>query len=94
MHNPAGWQWQGQFMAKQAMDLMGVGVQPRLGEYLLLSKEQGHLATSTLFPCPGPMGKGVLVQVRFIGCLLARLSSSSATHIDCIAALIAGHAVG
>ncbi len=27
-------------------------IKPRLGEYLLLHKDEGHLAKSTLFPCP------------------------------------------
>ena len=34
---------------------------PRLGDYLLLNRNQGHLTTHTLFPCPDPvLGKGVL----------------------------------
>lgn len=39
-------------------------IKPRLGDYLLLNRNQGHLAKHTLFPCPDPvLGKGVLVQV-------------------------------
>ncbi|KAK3259835.1 hypothetical protein CYMTET_31189 [Cymbomonas tetramitiformis] len=45
-------------------------VKPRLGEYLLLHKDQGHLAGATLFPCPGKMGKGVLVQTTLWGNLI------------------------
>jgi glycerol-3-phosphate dehydrogenase len=37
-------------------------IKMRLGEYLLLNRNQGHLVTRTIFPCPGPLGKGVLVQ--------------------------------
>lgn len=38
-------------------------IKPRLGDYLLLNRNQGHLAKHTLFPCPDPvLGKGVLVQ--------------------------------
>ena len=32
--------------------------------------EQGHLANATLFPAPGPMGKGVLVQTTLWGNLI------------------------
>ena len=27
-------------------------IKPRIGDYLLLHKDQGHLAGCTLFPCP------------------------------------------
>lgn len=37
-------------------------IKPRIGEYLLLKKEQGRLVRSVLFPCPTSMGKGVVVQ--------------------------------
>lgn len=33
-------------------------IKPRLGEYVLLKKSQGHLCNHILFPCPGPYGKG------------------------------------
>ena len=46
-------------------------IKPRLGDYLLLNRDQGHLARHTLFPCPGPLGKGVLVQTTLWGnCIL------------------------
>jgi glycerol-3-phosphate dehydrogenase len=45
-------------------------VKPRLGEYLLLHKRQGKFAKHTLFPAPGPMGKGVLVQSTLWGNLI------------------------
>jgi glycerol-3-phosphate dehydrogenase len=42
---------------------MSFTIAPRLGEYILLHKNQGHLAKHTLFPIPHPkLGKGVLVQ--------------------------------
>lgn len=37
-------------------------IKPRLGDYLLLNRNQGKYAHCTLFPCPGPLGKGILVQ--------------------------------
>jgi hypothetical protein len=38
-------------------------IKPRLGDYLLLNRNQGHLTSKTIFPCPDPvLGKGVLVQ--------------------------------
>lgn len=45
-------------------------IKPRLGEYLLLNKEQGPKANATLFPAPGPLGKGVLVQGTLWGNLI------------------------
>jgi L-2-hydroxyglutarate oxidase LhgO len=46
-------------------------IQPRLGDYLLLNRNQGHLTTHTLFPCPDPvLGKGVLVQTTLWGNLI------------------------
>lgn len=46
-------------------------VKPRMGEYILLHKEEGHKATHTLFPCPHPVyGKGVLVQGTLWGNLI------------------------
>eukprot|EP00596_Hydrurales_sp_CCMP1899_P010047 CAMPEP_0119037820 /NCGR_PEP_ID=MMETSP1177-20130426/6331_1 /TAXON_ID=2985 /ORGANISM="Ochromonas sp, Strain CCMP1899" /LENGTH=576 /DNA_ID=CAMNT_0006999535 /DNA_START=76 /DNA_END=1803 /DNA_ORIENTATION=- len=45
-------------------------IKPRLGDYILLNRSQGHLAKHTLFPCPGPLGKGVLVQTTLWGNLI------------------------
>jgi L-2-hydroxyglutarate oxidase LhgO len=45
-------------------------IKPRLGEYLLLNKDQGPKANATLFPAPGPLGKGVLVQGTLWGNLI------------------------
>ena len=45
-------------------------IKPRLGDYLLLNRNQGHLARHTLFPCPGKYGKGVLVQTTLWGNLI------------------------
>jgi len=46
-------------------------IKPRLGDYLLLNRNQGHLARHTLFPCPHPvLGKGVLVQTTLWGNLI------------------------
>ena len=39
---------------------------PRIGEYLLLHKDQGKLVQRVLFPVPGKMGKGIVVQVKNI----------------------------
>jgi glycerol-3-phosphate dehydrogenase len=48
----------------------GFTIKPRLGDYLLLNRNQGHLTKATLFPCPGPLGKGVLVQTTLWGNLI------------------------
>jgi L-2-hydroxyglutarate oxidase LhgO len=46
-------------------------IKPRIGDYLLLRKEEGRLSTHTLFPCPDPkLGKGVLVQTTLWGNLI------------------------
>ena len=45
-------------------------IKPRLGEYLLLNKDEGDRARHVLFPCPGPLGKGVLVQQTLWGNLI------------------------
>ena len=46
-------------------------IKPRLGDYLLLNRNQGHLVSRTIFPCPDPvLGKGVLVQTTLWGNLI------------------------
>lgn len=46
-------------------------IKPRLGDYLLLHRNQGRLAKHTIFPCPDPiLGKGVLVQTTLWGNLI------------------------
>ena len=45
-------------------------IKPRLGEYLLLHKKEGSKARHILFPAPGKMGKGVLVQTTLWGNLI------------------------
>lgn len=46
-------------------------IQPRLGDYILLHRSEGHLTRRTLFPCPDPvLGKGVLVQTTLWGNLI------------------------
>eukprot|EP00978_Attheya_sp_CCMP212_P038056 scaffold185002_cov42-Attheya_sp.AAC.1 len=46
-------------------------IKPRLGDYLLLHRNQGYLTHRTLFPCPDPvLGKGVLVQTTLWGNLI------------------------
>jgi glycerol-3-phosphate dehydrogenase len=45
-------------------------IKPRIGDYLLLHRDQGYLSNATLFPCPGPLGKGILVQSTLWGNLI------------------------
>eukprot|EP00948_MAST-09A_sp_MAST-9A-sp1_P004172 g4172.t1 len=46
-------------------------MKPRIGDYILLHKDEGHKAGATLFPCPHPVyGKGVLVQTTLWGNLI------------------------
>lgn len=56
-------------------------IKPRLGDYLLLNRNQGHLTSHTLFPCPDPvLGKGVLVQTTLWGNLILGPTARD-THI-------------
>ena len=52
-------------------------IKPRIGDYLLLHKDQGHLAKCTLFPCPDTKvgTKGVLVQTTLWGNLILGMFS-------------------
>lgn len=52
----------------------------RHGDYYLLDKSQGTLASNTIFQCPSKMGKGVLVSPTVDGNLIV---GPSATDIDC-----------
>ena len=45
-------------------------IKPRLGEYVLLKKSSGDQCNHILFPCPGPYGKGLLVQKTLWGNLI------------------------
>jgi L-2-hydroxyglutarate oxidase LhgO len=45
-------------------------IKPRLGEYVLLKKSSGAACSHILFPCPGPYGKGILVQKTLWGNLI------------------------
>jgi L-2-hydroxyglutarate oxidase LhgO len=45
-------------------------IKPRLGEYVLLKKSSGTAVNHILFPCPGPYGKGILVQKTLWGNLI------------------------
>lgn len=56
------------------MALKGKGecfdITPVKGEYFLLDKEQGYLASKVIFQCPNQLGKGVLVTKTVHGNLL------------------------
>lgn len=45
-------------------------IMPRRGEYVLLNKNQGHLAKTVLFQCPTDKGKGILVTSTYHGNLM------------------------
>ena len=51
----------------------------RKGEYLLMDKELGNYFTATIFPLPGPMGKGVLTAPTIHGNMFV---GPSATDIE------------
>ena len=48
-----------------------ITIVPRKGEYILMDKEAGGLVKHTIFPLPGPMGKGILVAPTVHGNLFA-----------------------
>lgn len=59
--------------ADSIMEMVGekeFTMKPRKGQYYVLDKSQGHLATHTIFQCPTPMGKGILVTPTVHGNLL------------------------
>ncbi len=45
-------------------------IHPRRGEYILLNKNQGHLANGVLFQTPSDKGKGILVTRTYHGNLM------------------------
>jgi len=45
-------------------------VTPRIGEYFILDKKDGELVSATIFQCPTPLGKGVLVARTVHGNIL------------------------
>ena len=57
-------------------------VNERYGEYVLLHKREGKKASSTIFPCPGPMGKGVLVQNTVWGNLILGPTARDKLRVD------------
>lgn len=56
-------------------------IKTRLGDYIILNREQGKFARHTIFPCPDPvLGKGVLVQTTLWGMLILGPTARD-THI-------------
>lgn len=55
---------------------------PRRGEYYLLDKSYGSLASHTIFQCPNKMGKGVLVTPTVDGNILIGPSASDDREKD------------
>lgn len=47
-----------------------ISITPRRGEYIILDKECGNMANSTLFVCPSDRGKGILVSPTADGNLI------------------------
>jgi len=53
---------------------------PRRGEYILLNKDQGHLANTVLFQCPTDKGKGILVTKTYHGNLMLGPNAQEVDH--------------
>ena len=47
-----------------------IRIQPRKGEYYVMDKSEGNKVSHTVFQCPGPLGKGILVTPTVDGNLL------------------------
>ncbi|MBO4355793.1 MAG: FAD-dependent oxidoreductase, partial [Clostridia bacterium] len=47
-----------------------ISICPRKGEYYVMDKSEGNLVSHTVFQCPGPLGKGILVTPTVDGNLL------------------------
>lgn len=52
------------------LSLEEFSIHPRKGEYILLNKNQGHLAKGVLFQTPSHLGKGILVTRTYHGNLM------------------------
>lgn len=74
---------QGNYLAKVIINAAGrnsgfiagyvgdeVTIKPRKGQYILLGKDQAHLAEKVIFQTPGPKGKGILVTPTARGNLM------------------------
>lgn len=59
-------------------------IHPRKGEYILLNKNQGHLANHVLFQTPSEKGKGILVTPTFHGNLMLGPNSQSVLDLSSI----------
>ncbi|MBS7527611.1 NAD(P)/FAD-dependent oxidoreductase [Fusibacter paucivorans] len=64
--NAAG-RYSGQIAAMVDDEIM---IKPRKGQYILLGKDQAHLASKVIFQTPGPKGKGILVTPTVRGNLM------------------------
>ena len=62
-----------------------VDIHPRLGEYGLLDKSVGGMVASTIFQCPTPMGKGVLVSPTVDGNIIVGPTAVDVTSRDSVA---------
>ncbi len=57
-------------MIPQMLGMNEFSIHPRKGEYILMNKNQGHLANGVIFQTPTPKGKGILVTRTYHGNLM------------------------
>ncbi len=57
-------------------------IQPRRGEYVMLDKSEKDCFKATMFQCPGPMGKGVLVSPTVDGTIIVGPTSEDIDSPD------------
>lgn len=57
-------------------------ITPRRGQYYLLDKEAGGFVNHVVFPCPGPMGKGVLIAPTAHGNMIIGPDSQNLSESD------------
>ncbi len=59
-------------------------IHPRKGEYILLNKNQGHLAKGVLFQTPSEKGKGILVTRTYHGNLMLGPNAQEVQDVEAV----------
>ncbi|BES64384.1 NAD(P)/FAD-dependent oxidoreductase [Gottschalkiaceae bacterium SANA] len=69
---------------QQMLGLDDFSIHPRRGEYLLLNKNQGHLANGVLFQTPSDKGKGILVTRTYHGNLMLGPNAQEVDDVEAV----------
>lgn len=68
----------------QMLGMNDFSIHPRKGEYILLNKNQGHLAKGVLFQTPSAMGKGILVTRTYHGNLMLGPNAQEVQDVEAV----------